>query len=418
MQHDLLTAATVGGNRFFVRLLDEHLLVVDFARHELRVLNPAGAALWLLLNEGPATPDVLAGSLAGLFRIGAAEAVRDVVACLDDWLALEWIEEAGGGELRLIERTTAAPRATDLLPAAEGEEPPELPLETVRVRMLGTEVALQLGSCRDSIDDDLVPRLRAVLGGFPPATAGASGVGPAALTLVVTGERIWVGSSAGWSWTADSSDALSHVVLCLFRAGHPDARIVATIHAAAVGLGQRGLVLMPGLSGNGKSTLAAWLAARGWSYAGDDIVALAVAPAGAPLLLPFPTAISVKPGSWPVLARDYPELMAAPVVPYAGKQARFLPIPAQRHVGPDAAQRTVRAIVFPRHVPGSAAAALEPISTLTTVLELVACGITTGGPLDPERLARLFDFLEEMPCYRLSFPCLETAQECLASLLP
>jgi hypothetical protein len=62
------------------------------------------------------------------------------------------------------------------------------------------------------------------------------------------------------------------------------------LHAGAVADG-RGALLFVGPGASGKSTLAAALAARGWQYCGDDVVALDRV-AGA--VLPFPVAPTVR----------------------------------------------------------------------------------------------------------------------------
>ena len=61
---------------------------------------------------------------------------------------------------------------------------------------------------------------------------------------------------------------------------------------------------MPADSGSGKSTLTAALVHAGLRYFSDDVVPLD----HGLRIRPMPLGISLKEGSWPVLAARYPEL--------------------------------------------------------------------------------------------------------------
>ncbi len=67
---------------------------------------------------------------------------------------------------------------------------------------------------------------------------------------------------------------------------------------AAGGIG----ILVPAASGSGKSTLTAGLAQAGLGYLSDELVALELDGAVPGRLLPYPKPITVKPGSFGVLA--------------------------------------------------------------------------------------------------------------------
>ncbi|MGH6800936.1 MAG: hypothetical protein ACRECZ_05915 [Methylocella sp.] len=59
----------------------------------------------------------------------------------------------------------------------------------------------------------------------------------------------------------------------LRRWDHPKTRFLAYFHAAAASRGGHG-VLLPGVSGTGKSTLAAFLTGHGFAYLWDDTIAM------------------------------------------------------------------------------------------------------------------------------------------------
>ena len=70
------------------------------------------------------------------------------------------------------------------------------------------------------------------------------------------------------------------------------------LHAGGVALDGAG-VIISGPSGAGKTTLTAALVRAGFSYLTDE--ALAIEPSTG-LLHPYPKALSIKPGSWELLA--------------------------------------------------------------------------------------------------------------------
>ncbi len=122
-------------------------------------------------------------------------------------------------------------------------------------------------------------------------------------------------------------EALRQVFGRILELSYPDAEWLAMMHAAAVG-DEGGAVVMAGDSGSGKSTLTAALVHAGLSYFSDDVVPLD----SARRIRPMPLGISVKEGSWPVLAALYPELEALPI--HGGRRRRYLPI-ARGRTGPD-----------------------------------------------------------------------------------
>ncbi|NNM27658.1 MAG: hypothetical protein HKO59_17050 [Phycisphaerales bacterium] len=108
-----------------------------------------------------------------------------------------------------------------------------------------------------------------------------------------------VGDGEVLSTARTSAEILPHLEWGINR------RVIATrsefvqLHAATLVRGGRG-VIIAGPSGAGKSTLTAGLIARGWQYLSDEF-ALIHARTG--MLHPFPRAVSVKAGSFPIVER-------------------------------------------------------------------------------------------------------------------
>ncbi|MBP7935361.1 MAG: hypothetical protein KA354_12010 [Phycisphaerae bacterium] len=148
-------------------------------------------------------------------------------------------------------------------------------------------------------------------------------------------------------------------------------RVIATrpeylqIHAAALARGGHGLI-MAAESGFGKTTLAAGLLARGWQYLSDEFALIAPDDLR---IHPFPKALCVKNGSFPVMER-----LGLPVwrrrhyvKALKGEVGYVNPLAGGRAVAAKAC--AVRLIVFPRYAE-NARPRLYPISRAQAAFEL------------------------------------------------
>lgn len=137
------------------------------------------------------------------------------------------------------------------------------------------------------------------------------------------------------------------------------------LHASSMELDGAGIIL-PGDSGNGKSTLTAGLLTRGWRYLCDEF---ALVHTDSLMLHPYPRAICIKKSSFPVIeslglsfhgGRHY-------VKGFKGPVAFVNPI----DVYPNAIGRVcpIRYVIFPKYVAG-ATPALTPISRGAAAFDL------------------------------------------------
>jgi hypothetical protein len=162
-------------------------------------------------------------------------------------------------------------------------------------------------------------------------------------------------------------------------------------------------ILVPGASGSGKSTLTAGLVRAGLGYLSDELVALEFEAAGSGpgRLLPYPKPITVKPGSFGVLAD-----MAPAVLEGDGDGEWLVPVGdgTGRRVGDPCEPGYV---IAPRYDP-SAQTALVALSETEAffTLALHAVNLLPHGPAGTEALGRL---AAECACYALAFSDLDAA---------
>jgi hypothetical protein len=181
---------------------------------------------------------------------------------------------------------------------------------------------------------------------------------------------------------------------------HPKTEFLAYFHAAAVSVGGRS-VLLPGVSGTGKSTLTAYLAAYGFAYFGDDLIAMARADWS---LRPLPTCLSLKFGSWPILTPLYPHLPHLPTLHCHGRDVRYVEPPQVQHSGP-----APSVILFPRYAKSgdTRLSALAPLQTMTRLLET---NTDLHRPVTEAMLAEFLQFVEQTPAYELVYRDLPSAK--------
>lgn len=162
-------------------------------------------------------------------------------------------------------------------------------------------------------------------------------------------------------------------------------------------------ILVPAASGSGKSTLTAGLVRAGLGYLSDELVALELDAAGSGpgRLLPYPKPITVKPGSFGVLADMAPALLVGEgdgewLVPVGDGTGRRVGDPCEPGF-----------VIVPRYDP-SAETALVALSETEAffTLALHAVNLLPHGPTGSEALGRL---ASECACYALVFSDLDAA---------
>jgi hypothetical protein len=392
---------------FYARLLCDHLVVVDRARSEMRVLNPSASALWLLLDEMFYDLASLFKAWQKLLQINDPSMESSFEATINEWSDLGWLEKNVQG----YRITHKMGQVIDPLRGRGVSFPRDVPIPnyelvtTLNLKLSRHFFVLQLGTTGKSGFPETLNRLRAVLGGLITEKVHKN---PINLMWMQDGQEFWLATPQSILRTSDESLALSSVVTALFKYAYSEKGMFATMHAAALS-NEFGSVLLPGISGSGKSTLSAYLAAHGWTYFGDDVIPLGRPQSGGEFeIYPFPTAIGVKQGSWEVLRPYYPEVYKLRIVPYANRKARFLTLP--KKVEGENENRCIRAIVLPRYCKSSAVE-IELMEPVNALCDLIEAGVTTGESLHPKRISILLDMIETVPVYRLKYGRLEEAQQ-------
>jgi hypothetical protein len=205
-----------------------------------------------------------------------------------------------------------------------------------------------------------------------------------------------------------ASDAAERIVYEVTLALAAGCRTHLVCHAAGLARGEQGLILC-GESGSGKSTLAAHLAARGWDFLSDELVA--IAPDGGELL-GFPRALNIK---------DLAPLAELPPLAESAGPSRELSSGPIAHLDPaDFCPGRVRArarpalLLFPRYSAGDPPE-LRPLSAAHAAYRLMP-RLLNASSLPDRGFAAAVGLARHLPAWTLTYGDAATAVERLESL--
>lgn len=363
--------------------------MLDTSSNCLWAYNDSARYAWHLVRNGW-SGDALASKFAERFAIPLAIARHDTDAILDEWRARG-----------LVESGVAAPPSIDVAGVDRGPATGAAAwAATWSSGFRGCVVSF-------AVEDPLrAAGLRALFQHLDVPTESAqvrievAGVETDEATLVVDGtERIR---------TSDPGVLIGALYQAVLQGVHPRIDWLALIHGGALARNGVGIGL-PAPSGSGKTTLIAYLMTRGFEYLADDLLAIA-APHGC--IVPWPVPLSVKDGSIHMLAILHPELNQSPSYPSRGRNVRLL-LPAA-----DAWHReptSLRCLVFPRFIAG-ASAQVRPLAAFEALERLLSDRIWLGYPLAEDRVQAFVTWLEQVPCYAISYGSAEAAARCVEDI--
>jgi hypothetical protein len=375
-----------------LHIVGEEGLLLDPAHHRLYALNASAALIWSLLKDGQ-SPAEASRSLSAQFAVP--------------------VDEAAGYVADVLRQYDSPPDVPHELPVA-------IPVANMRRRRpqgngAGVVETYVLLECTFRVHYDnagLAQRIHPLL----QHEARASSTGLAnVIDVAVTSEGegvIVIANDQEIGSSCTLEDAAVAARACLTQLAVAASGGLCVVHAGALCRNDAAL-LLPGAAGDGKSTLSAGLAARGFHMLCDDTTLLAGEP---PLVRSLPTSLCIKRGAYPVLEPDYPQLSSLPEWRRPdGKQARYL-MPGRDlpWAAPDAAV-AVHWIVFPHYDPDRGTA-LQPLPKHEALARLLRGVCFLSGSLDKQNLDKLIAWIERIDCFELPLSSLDEARALIDGL--
>ena len=357
--------------------VDDHLLVAECGSGDVRLFNPTAAFIWRRLEERLSEASI-AQAVARDFGVDYRIAHADVAATLEAWIAAGLATFEGG--LR------HAPS-----PAGAVEEIFSRETEHRRYRLGDARFSVRYRLAANAGDRQhrFHERVMALLAPLEDAVRGR---GPE-IELAI-----------------DRTHATAYGPFCRRIVGSLFGPFewLFTLHASVLAPASRAIALCAP-QGGGKSTLAAYLAARGWRYFNDD---LAIVDPRGPAVLPLPVALGVKPGARGMLESDYPALRRAPVHRYGRKAVRYV---AVRRSAMGTEPAPLAAIVFSRYEAG-AALTMRSVAPAQAARAVMEAGIVFSPALRHEMVDWMGRLLQDIPCLQLRYSNLSEAEAALRTV--
>jgi hypothetical protein len=228
------------------------------------------------------------------------------------------------------------------------------------------------------------------------------------LRSAASGEMVLVSNGAERVRTRDQALLVGGLWQAILECIYPNAKWLAIIHGAAVARHGKALALV-GPSGSGKTTLTAGLIRHGFDYFADDLVAV-MAPHRT--VAPWPLPLSIKPGSFDLIAPFCPGLTKAQSYRTKGVDARLL-IPASSNWDLEPVRLSSLAFLSFRD---GASPALRRISRFQAIERLLKDRIWIGNPITVDRITALLDWLRVTPAYVCGYGTLEDGMRLIGDL--
>lgn len=354
-------------------------VLFDGRSQRLYGANTTATFIWCHLEDGVA-PEAITVRVSEVFGIPTAEAASHVELSLRQWRelgllkgsALPTLAETGLQKVRREPSSRTAPARR-----------PRVASRTYRL----LDTCFRLSFSSRKLLDECEPVLSPIL--------EPRGKPQEELQLVGTRERIVLchnGVAIDDSPTFDGVVPMLKAALVLFGLDRSDD--FAAIHSAAL-VKNGHCFLIPGESGQGKSTLSASLVASGFTLLGDDTIVLARDTLEARAI---PFSICLKEGAWPLLASRFPVLAKRPVHNRAdGKLVRYLAPSRKGGWAKPSLRQPIDSIVLLARGTGQKPG-LHPLEPADTFPRFLQDFYPLRGGLDASKIERLVQWVADRRC--------------------
>ena len=361
-----------------LHIIGDEALLLHASRQKLIALNAPAAYLWTCVEDGSPV-EAVARDYAAAFARSPRQAAREIAGLASVWRHHGFLASSANEPPPPIEGPPARPAA-----------PAEPVMARFHCRLLDLPFELRFDAEGAA---DLVRPLLAHL---------ACDEGPAdvAVEIATTGGGFTIGVDGRQIEACVAPSELAPQVkgAILVEAVNRHG-FAACFHAASLRR-EGGLLLLPGVSGSGKTCLSLALTRAGFAYHSDETALLEP---GSLRVRAAPLALCVKEAAWDLVGPDHPELAGLPAHDRIdGKVVKYLPPPTTP--GDPALDRAwpVRWIVFPTYSAGTATT-LAPIGGAEALRRLLQDCNAWRLDLTAESVERLIAWIEAARCYVLSF---------------
>ena len=365
--------------------LEENFLIHSNKGGRLYIVNPTGNFILEHLKAGSPIPEV-ARQMHHQYGIPLETALKDTETAVKEWRRIGLLPSEGLDNRRVEIPVDIAWHQSSAI-------------DIIRYYQLpGLRFSVRFD--REMMERQCHPRLSAIETSVPCEV-------DAELEIRCHGAE-WVVTLNGRevSRTFSANEVRIELLICILTNYSPQLEIMAMIHAGVVADGDKALVL-PATTRGGKSTITAALVHAGYRYLSDDTAPID-GPSGR--VYPFPLGLSLRPGSWPMLERMFPDLRNRKSLPRPYEKVKVMPLPGSRT---EFNPLCVSALIFLAYGPGKKNN-LQILSLTQAMVNLSEAGFWV--PLQGGQVPRFLDWMCGIPCYQLEYSNLDVAVELIGGL--
>jgi hypothetical protein len=380
-------------------ILDDEGVLFSEAKGEFFRLNPSATFIWCAMEEGLAWPGIGA-ELAAWRGIAQEEAERELSGVATHWLGQGVLRKTGGENPA---PAAIKPKERPIFDHPPRFDPAYFDFRIHHYRLLGLNFEVCYG------DGELERWIHPVLAHLETDGAAAADQTMVAARIL---DYLFLYCQNEPYLLAESPSELAPVAkFALLDRAIRNADHILHLHAGAVVCQDR-LVLLPAVSGSGKTSLTARLVAAGCEYFTDEAVLLE---RGSGRVRPAPLSLCIKNTGLEVLAPYFPGLSELPEhLRQDGIQVRYLP-PPKSSLPPEGRALRPSVLVFPRYAEG-AGVAIRPLSKAEAFGRLLDECVAIPQDLSLADAAVLMDIMEGLACYEMVSGDLGLAAEAVTNL--
>lgn len=332
---------------------EDQLVLWSSSERRLRVLNHTAASVWNMFGRPRSQPE-LVEAMAETYGAPTATVEPDVVRLVDELVDAGFLCSSTDLRLSITDpaRTSDPPRSFNADMMTIGP-----------IQALGSSIMVSV------TDPELHSGLSAILDPLTAPAAGIEADPPIEIVIERTGELFTVTRDGEVCTRSSNTEHILRSVLAEINSAPLDhVRSAVVLHAAgaafpgATSATDESLVVFPGVSNAGKSTLVTQLCLRGHAYLTDEAVAIQVDSLEAQ---PFHKSICIEFSGQKVLSE------LADVAPSPTLSKTWDIDPRQVGSGRLAHAGPIAAIVFPRFSHG-ATTNIEPLEPFEALQRLIA----------------------------------------------
>jgi Coenzyme PQQ synthesis protein D (PqqD) len=358
--------------------LDNGSIVLRQDAKQLFILNTTASQLWqaVMANQ---TIEAIAQAWTMQYGICQNQALQDIQSALAAWQTQGLLGTLPTAEVtKPVIADTPKPIAI----------PPYTYSQNYRIGLF--DISIRCNTV------EIADRIHQPLAAYSIATATAP---HAYFHIFQSQQRYWLCLEDKLLWHGETIDTIINGLFYeILQVGVREINWLIALHAGAVSKNNT-VIALSGIGGTGKSTLTAALLSHGFAYWGDDIILIEK---NTLLAVPLPIPMTIKKGSWPLLAGYYPTLNSLPIYQRLGKQTRYLTIPKQFA----ASKKRLTHLVFSR-VCATTPAQLCPITPLQALECILAANSSLSQPLDYSTANQLAIWLASIHSFELTYFDLE-----------